>query len=328
MKSCTSHRLANWAFWKIDRLACWEWRAVATVWLEQKLQFEVSQQTSLSCDPSSNSGWDSSTWPRFTHSIAILSFLEAQSSTRWTFQRASALNFWMQKFRSIQLTSHQMANAFSWVGCRLMEDTTFIRCSNCNWTISGDQQGGLGMFRTDANLSNLTKVRRFLIAPNIRISNISVCSIEKSFYVLVSTNESLMLFAVTGMGQTDLEVDHFCRFLKTPILTPYKNLQTRLLSKWLIAGRFEPKPSRLSQSVRWVKTSTRFSTFAPSFAHCLSFTIKRKICRLFLAQKAAQCYFSRQNVINRLMLFRKSDYTFRYCRMLNWKSRRLSMYGT
>ena len=87
------------------------------------------------------------------------------------------------------------------------------------------------MFRTDANLSNLTKVRRFLIAPNIRISNISVCSIEKSFYVLVSTNESLMLFAVTGMGQADLEVDHSCHFLEKPVLTPYKNLQTRLLSK-------------------------------------------------------------------------------------------------
>ena len=60
------------------------------------------------------------------------------------------------------------------------------------------------MFRTDANLSNLTKVRRFLIAPNIRISNISVCSIEKSFYVLVSTNESLMLFAVTGKGVNEV----------------------------------------------------------------------------------------------------------------------------
>ena len=44
----------------------------------------------------------------------------------------------------------------------------------------GDQDGGLGMFRSDPNLSNLTKVRRFLIAPNTRISNISVCTADNS----------------------------------------------------------------------------------------------------------------------------------------------------
>ena len=61
------------------------------------------------------SDWDSSTWPHFTHSIAILSFLEEQLSTRWTFQRANASNSWMRKFHSTQSTSHQMGNAFSWV---------------------------------------------------------------------------------------------------------------------------------------------------------------------------------------------------------------------
>ena len=76
--------------------------------------------------------------------------------------------------------------------------------SNGRYLFIGDQQGGLGMFRTDANLSNLTKIRRFLIAPNTRISNISVCSIEQSFYVLISTNESLMLFAVNDASSTPI----------------------------------------------------------------------------------------------------------------------------
>ena len=78
--------------------------------------------------------------------------------------------------------------------------------ANGRYLFIGDQQGGLGMFRTDANLSNLTKIRRFLIAPNTRISNISVCSIERAFYVLISTNESLMLFAVTDPSKSSAPI--------------------------------------------------------------------------------------------------------------------------
>ena len=52
-------------------------------------------------------------------------------------------------------------------------------CSNGQYVFIGDQNGGLGMFKTDSNLSNLSKIRRFLICPNSKISNISVRQVSK-----------------------------------------------------------------------------------------------------------------------------------------------------
>ena len=52
-------------------------------------------------------------------------------------------------------------------------------CSNGQYVFIGDQNGGLGMFKTDSNLSNLSKIRRFLICPNSKIANISVRQASK-----------------------------------------------------------------------------------------------------------------------------------------------------
>lgn len=77
-------------------------------------------------------------------------------------------------------------------------------CANGRFAFLADHNGGLSCFATDTNSrgdTNFTKIRRFLICPNSKISNLSVNSHSNphsNFDVLISTNESLMLFAITN----------------------------------------------------------------------------------------------------------------------------------
>ena len=48
--------------------------------------------------------------------------------------------------------------------------------------VAADENGGLSLFRTDSNLSRLSKIRRFLISPNKKISNISLISQSASSF--------------------------------------------------------------------------------------------------------------------------------------------------
>ena len=70
--------------------------------------------------------------------------------------------------------------------------------------VASDENGGLSLFRTDSNLSRVSKIRRFLISPNKKISNISLISQTASSFSGNSFNDSL--FDLQVNFQSDLEI--------------------------------------------------------------------------------------------------------------------------